>query len=356
MRIIHHNVSSILLAILLLLSTHSFAKKSEEVKSKVISKNYTVKADHLLEVDNKFGEVKITTWDKNEMQVKVTIEVKGMSENRAQKSLDAIQVDISESTDETSFTTKFGDKYEGKNVKYDNEFTVDYEIKMPKTNRLNLDHSFGAFVMNDLDGAASIKVSFGSANIGKLSSKSNELTFKFSSPIEIEHIEEGELTIKYSKLNLTSATQLKMESEFSSSKVVAIGKLDLEIKFGSFDIQELIQTEIESKMSSINVGTLHEKGIFDTKYGSLTLDEVTNKITLLDIDGEFSPIKVKIAEGASFAADLSTNMANLKVPSDKSWKEKVKEHNSESYKGSFGKNTENIVKIDSNFGSVKIDF
>jgi hypothetical protein len=290
------------------------------------------------------------------MQVKITIEVKGMSENRAQKSLDAIKVDISESADKTSFITKFGDKYEGNNVKYDNEFTVDYEVKMPKSNRLNLDHSFGAFVMNDLDGATSIEISFGSANIGKLSNLSNQLKFKFSSPIEIEHIEEGELSIKYSKLNLTSSTQLEMESEFSSSKVVAIGNLELEIKFGSFDAQDLIQADVQSKMSSINVGTLHEKGVFDTKYGSLNIDEVTNKISNLDIEGEFSPIKLKIAEGASFNADFSTSMANLKVPSDKSWKERVKEHNSESYKGSFGKDTENKIKIDSNFGSVKIDF
>jgi hypothetical protein len=328
--------------------------KEDFAKSKSINKSYKVEADHELEIENKFGEVKITTWDKNEIVVNIIISVESNSEKGTMKRLNNIDVRIDEGADKTSFETYFKDDKDN-NSKGKSEMSIDYEVKMPKSNNLSLSNSFGAFIINDLNGQADITVKFGSARIGKLNHSDNEINVEFSDPVEIDHLESGRISVKYSKMKLNSSTLLDLDSEFSNSEIEGVGKLDLDIKFGSFKIDQLIEADVNSNMSSIQINTLMERGDFEAKYGSLTIDLVKKGMTNLKVDGEFSPIDISIEEGASFKAEIYGSMASVNVPSD-GWSEKVKDMNSRSYKGSFGQASENRVYIKSSFGNVKLDF
>jgi hypothetical protein len=340
--------------LLYFLSIDGFAMKEDFAKSKSINKSYQVGKNHELDIENKFGEVKITTWDKNEIVVNIIISIESNSEKETLKRLDNIDVRINEDSDKTSFETYFkNEKHKNNNGK--SEMSIDYEVKMPKSNKLTLDNSFGAFIINDLDGQADITVKFGSARMGKLNNDENELLVEFSDPVEVDHFEKGKITVKYSKLKLNSSTQLNLDSEFSNSEIEGVGNLDLDIKFGSFKVDQIIDADVNSNMSSIQINTLVESGDFEAKYGSLTIDLVKKGMRNLKVDGEFSPIKITIEEGASFNAEIYGSMANINVPSE-GWSEKVKEINSKSFKGSFGQASENRVHIRSSFGNVKLDF
>lgn len=354
MKAMHFKLSTAIFMLLYFVSFNSFAVKADYLKTKSINKKYQVKADHKLEIDNKFGEVKITTWDKNEIVVDITISVEANNEKETIKRLDNIDVKISEGAGETSFKTYFKNEKNNKS-KGKSEMSIDYEVKMPKSNALDLENAFGAFIINDLDGRADIEVKFGSARIGNLKHPESELLFEFSDPVEIEHVETARLTLKYSKLKLNSATSLNFDSEFSNTNLNGVGKLELRIKFGSIDIDQVIEADVKSNMSSIEVDNLVEKGKFDAKYGSLSIDRVKKGFTELIVDGEFSPIDISIEDGASFNAEVYGSMASIKVPSE-GWSKKEKEMNSKSYKGSFGQASENRLSIKSSFGNVKLDF
>lgn len=354
MKTLHLKITTVAFMLLYFISMNGFAMKEDFAKSKSINKTYQVDKNHELEIENKFGEVKITTWDKNEIVVNITISIESNSEEMTLKKLDNIDVRINEGSDKTSFETIF------KNVKNNDsegksEMSIDYEVKMPKSNKLTLSNSFGAFVINDLNGQADITVKFGSARIGKLNHTENQLKFEFSSPIEVDHVEQGKVVLKYSKMKLNSSTVLDLNSQFSDSEIEGVGKLDLDIKFGSFKIDQVIEANVNSKMSSVHVSTLVEKGIFDAKYGSLSIDLVKKGMNDLNVVGEFSPIKITIEEGASFNAEVYGSMASINVPSN-GWSKKLKDINSKSFKGSFGQASENRVYIRSSFGNVKLSF
>lgn len=349
-----HLKSGIILSLFLLFSTQiSYAKKSEVSQSKTITKNFKVSQNQLLSIDNKFGDVNITTWDKKEISVEIKITVGSSNEEKAKKRLDEITVEINESSDKISFKTEIGNKVQNASGK--NSMEINYEVKMPKSNPLDLKNSFGAFTINDLDGKAKIDVDFGSASIGKINHPESELTFKFSKPVQIEHIENGKLTVKYSNLKLGTATKLKLDAEFGENEIEGIKELEMDLKFGELKLGQADVVDIHSNMSGIKIGTLVKSGKFRPKYGSLKIDMVSNKMTNLEVDGEFSPIEIKIEKGASFAIEVASSMAGIEVPT-MVWEEHDKSNHKESYKGKVGSGSGNAVNIKSSFGAVELQY
>jgi len=71
----------------------SMANTGDNVeKKRTITKSYTVGPDDRLSIENSFGNIVITTWDKNEIQVDIEIGVRGNSDERAQHMMDQINV------------------------------------------------------------------------------------------------------------------------------------------------------------------------------------------------------------------------------------------------------------------------
>src|SRR4051812_956757 len=61
-------------------------------KEKSYSKSYTISGNDKITLDNQFGEMKLTTWDKNEVKVEVSISGMADDETRAQEILNRITV------------------------------------------------------------------------------------------------------------------------------------------------------------------------------------------------------------------------------------------------------------------------
>ncbi len=354
MKTMHLKLTSIFLMLGLFFSIEGMAAKADFLKTKEVNKSYKVGKNHELKIDNKFGEVNITTWDKNEIVVKIVMSVEAKSEKETIRRLDNIDVKIAEGNDQTSFETYFVNKKKN-NSSGKSEMSINYEVKMPKSNALTLDHSFGSFTINDLSGKANIELKFGNAQVGHLSHPENDLRFEFADNVEITHLEKGKLTLKYSTLKLNAANDLSINSEFSNSSINGIGNLDLRIKFGSIHIEQVIKAKVVSSMSKIEIVELKEDGDFEPKYGSLTINTVDQGMKRLVIDGEFTPIDVNIEDGASFTAHVSGSMTSIKVPKE-GWTKTEKKSNSISYEGSFGAASENILKVRSSFGNIKINF
>ena len=62
-------------------------------KRKTYSKSYTVGSNEKISLDNSFGEMKLSTWDKNEVKVDITIVAKAATEGKAQEILNKIRIE-----------------------------------------------------------------------------------------------------------------------------------------------------------------------------------------------------------------------------------------------------------------------
>ncbi len=77
-------------------------------KRRTISKSYNVGPDDRLSIENSFGNVVITTWDKNEILVEIEIGVNAPSEEKAQQMMDLINVKDNQGGHDISFKTDIG--------------------------------------------------------------------------------------------------------------------------------------------------------------------------------------------------------------------------------------------------------
>jgi len=94
MRKLVHKTCCSLTLLLFLFSFTATSKRSGTEKSKEVKETHVITSKHKILIDNRFGEVNITSWEKNEISIDVQIRVKDGNERRAQELIDRIKIDI----------------------------------------------------------------------------------------------------------------------------------------------------------------------------------------------------------------------------------------------------------------------
>src|SRR5579859_3872517 len=106
------------------------ANGDEDVrKQRLINKSYSVTADDKLEIDNQFGNVVVSTWDKSEITVDIEISARASTEERAQEIMNRIDVKDGKDGHNIWFKTKVGEIHNNNGNRHgDNErgFYIDY--------------------------------------------------------------------------------------------------------------------------------------------------------------------------------------------------------------------------------------
>ncbi len=220
-------------------------------KRKNISKSYTVTGDDKLRIENSFGDVAVTTWDKNEIQVDIQIEVSAPTEEKAQEMMDEISVSDSKSGDEISFKTEIGQMGNGRKGKDGNDqrkFSIDYKVIMPSGNPLRIENSFGKINIGNFIGPVSLTSKFGELTTGKLTN-ARELHVEFGKA-EIGAVTNPDITLKFNGSSLIKEItgNAKIHTEFCDNVEFS---LDQNIKdFSLFESYSNVRMYIPKNLSA----------------------------------------------------------------------------------------------------------
>lgn len=362
MKKLAHKLS--LLIVLLFVGSAISAKRKSSEKEKLITERIVLKASEKIEVDTKFGELKINTWEKNEVLLKVTIRVKDGSEKRAQELIDKIDINISHTPSKLIIKTDIsGDDDEIKiKTNKDGYLEINYELTVPSNNSLNIKNSFGALILDKMDANVKVDMKFGAATIGELNGDQNDLSFEFCDPVVINRFYGGKIDLKFSKLELLKSEKLNVTSEMSTVKVDKVTKAQFYLKFGSLDLNEVKDIVLESQMSSVNIESLHGDGQIKNKYGKLNIANVLPSTTSLKVNGEFSPIHINLSSRGSYKVVAECKMSGLKLPPGSIQEEMEVETNrpaiktTNSFRGRIGRMNEKQTQLNltSSFGEIKL--
>lgn len=200
-------------------------------KKKTHSKSYTVSSSDKISLNNQFGEMKINTWDKNEVKVDVTITAEAGSDARAQVILDNITIDDGKSGNGVYFKTKVGDKNNQNREKGEKQsFNIDYVVYLPAGNALDAHNEFGPMSIGDYRGKVSLQSKFGSLTTGNLTNYAKVLV-EFGKAT-IGSMSDGDLTIKFAR-GLVNNLSGEVKANFEHSSV----KLGVENSIKNLDIK-----------------------------------------------------------------------------------------------------------------------
>ena len=330
----HHNII-LLIGFIALASTAVANEEPKVEKKKTYSKSYPVSGNDKISLSNQFGEMKIMTWEKNEVKVDVSITAKADDDKRAQEILDKITIEDGKGSGGVYFKTKFAkdqwnnndnenDDDKGKNKDKDKDrdrdrgdrkshrnegMEINYVVYLPSGNPLNAENQFGPKIVPDYRGEATLTSKFGSLKAGKISN-GKSVSIEFGTG-EIAQLNGGKLTFKF-------------------SNAVSVGKLTGDVD-AVFEFCDKIKVNLD------------------------------NDVKDLDIKNSYSKLYIDINKNFSAKYDISTSFGEFTNKTAFAIKEQGKEDDDDrhgprfdhKYSGSSGSGNTN-VKIKSSFGEIII--
>jgi hypothetical protein len=321
-------------------------------KTKKFSKTFKVSSTDKLEIENKFGKVHVNTWEKNEFAVEVVIIARASTEEKAQRILDRINVEVNEAADLISFKTRM-EPITGTGKK---SFEINYTVSMPRNNPLRVKNSFGDTYVQALLGRAELESSYGSLKTDKLGHEDNYVKVAFGNG-DLGYCKGGRLDVSYSNFHLAGGERIDLSSGFSNVEVGSVGDMVLRNKYGEIDIESVRSIRGDASFGDFRISKLLQSidmkvkhcGDFDVKYVAPGFRQIT-------LDGSFSSFDINFEGGVSYSFDVSVHFGDARLDRSASQFSLVeKRDNSASYKGRYGKGNGNgNVVIKSSYGDVRL--
>lgn len=327
-------------------------------KNKSYHKEYSVNSDANLNISNSYGNVDIVSWNENRIVIDIEITVNGNNEEKVQNRLDAINVEFSATnssvTAKTIFKKKSSWSWFGNN--YNSSMEINYTIKMPMTNSLNLNNDYGAINLNKLDGKATINCDYGQLIIGELNADGNYLNFDYTSNSTIGYMKSGKINADYSGFTLDKTETLILNADYTKSSIGEVNEIEYNCDYGKVIIDDV--TNLNGQGDYINhlIGSVKGNLSILADYGSIKIDRLTASAKDVDISADYTGIKLGFDDNYSFDFSINLQYSSLKGEDDVTIKHTAKNNSSKKYSGFHGtENSGNVVTINSDYGGVTLN-
>lgn len=290
-----------LLAWLLLFSCLAVsARDYEYTKKKEVSKSFSVSQSDMLQVDNRFGNITITHWSKNEVSIVVRIESSAERESRAQENLDRIQIELKKAGTVVSAITSM--KNENNNGGGNQRFTINYDISMPAKLTVDLSQKYGNINMPDNNpGRCSLHSKYGNLTAGNFTA-SLELESKYGN-VELGNVEDARMDLGYvGSLKMKDGKNLTIDSKYSNLTLRNIHNLQLEKKYGNLVTGNLDRANMEIKYSEVSIDKLkQELEVGSLSYSTLKIKELSPDFNRVNVEAHYGNLILNISSKASFS-------------------------------------------------------
>jgi len=333
--------------------------KLKHEKSKSIKKEYTVNAKALLKINNRYGNVDVISWNGNKVLIEVKITVSGNNEDKVIKRLGMIDVAFEANDNMVSARTIIEKKSSGWSWSWGSKsnvhYQIDYKIKVPITNRVDLHNDYGNITLNELEGDASINCDYGKIIIGDLLSHNNKINIDYTSDSSISLINGGSINADYSKFTVESAGNISLNADYTTSVFENIKTLNFNCDYGSLKIIKGATVKGSGRYLTTKAGNITKNFIIKSGYGSVKIENLSDGFKELIIDSNYTGIKIGVPKKDGFNFELKLNYGSFKRSDDLNYEftKQIVKSTSKYYEGYLTKqNSTSTIKIDSRYGSV----
>jgi hypothetical protein len=358
MKKLHYKTGSLLIAALLFFPL--LTKSEEAVKE--YHKEYTAGPNTTLEINNRYGDVVIASWDNDQIVIDVKVTVELPNKEKAEKLIGYIDVQFSQDGDLILARTVIDDKFSFTGWGGDSKkFSIDYNVKMPSKTALKLANRYGNTKINELTGLVNLDIKYGNLTAGKLTRGNekpwNSLNLAYGKGT-IEETGWLTLNIRYTgNMEINKSTAILLDSRYSKLILGETSSVVGESKYDNLKIQKIRNLDLDNGYSDVNVGTLATKLRYDGSYGSFSIENIPAEFESIDVAARYMGVKLGIAENASYELDGHVRYGGLKYNEDNfKFSRRIVENNSTEVSGVIGKEDSPSakVKVEASYGTVRL--
>ncbi|MCB0442741.1 MAG: hypothetical protein KDC50_01680 [Flavobacterium sp.] len=321
-------------------------------KQKTVKKTVLVNSDATVAIDNKYGNVFVTTWDEDKIDINVEITVSGDDENWVDKKLASISIDFGGTKSLYSAKTVY-EKIGGYGRKSSME--VNYTVKIPKNGNVKIENQYGNIVTHDLFGSSDILCKYGKISMGKLNNASNTIKIDYCTKSSIESLKNATINAKYSGLTIGSFSNLDVNSSYTDVMVLNGSNLKYNSNYGKISMGKVNNVEGSGNYLTIKIDEIEDNLKLSTNYSNFSLNGVSANASNISITSGYTNIKMNHSVNYHFDFDISTKYANFKSEAPLEYTARIETQSTKSYKGYYKKSGVNKITISSNYGNVNLN-
>ncbi len=343
---------------LTLLANNGYFGKGRYTKEKKITKEYSVNSDALLRIDNSYGNLNIISWNENRVVIEVTVKTNGNTEGKVQEKLDQIDVDFNGSSSQVSAKTIFdrGSRSWWKGWGRNNvSMQINYDIKVPVSNSVNLSNDYGSISLNKIEGNATISCDYGKLSLGELLGDYNDLNFDYTNNATIEYIKQGKIVADYSSFFVDKAGDIDLNTDYTKSEFGELANLDYSCDYGSLKTAVSNNVRGDGDYLSARMGQVHGNVSVDADYGSFRIEELSPSAGNVSIESDYTGIKIGYHDEYEFTFNITLEYSGFSGKDDLEMVKQRIKSSDKYYEGYHGSTSaSNTISIDSEYGGVSL--
>jgi len=322
-------------------------------KQKSINKAYIVNSDAGINIDNSYGNIFVTTWNEDKIEIDVLIKVSGDSENWVNQKINSIDVNFIALKSMVTAKTVF-DNSVSKNNGRNNCFQINYTIKMPKNGSVTLNNKYGNIGSTNLFSTTDINCKYGKINLANLNGNNNKIQIDYCSRSTIDYLKNGSVTSKYSELTIDRVTKIDLVSDYSEIGIGDGGDVKYNSKYGAIKIDKVNSLDANGNYLSIDIGDVNNQLKLYTKYSNVSIEAIKPKANNVAIVAGYTGVKIGFDPNYIFDFDVSVRHADFKYDNELNINSKEETNYTKRTSGYFKKKGENKVAVTSEYGNVKL--
>jgi hypothetical protein len=335
-------------------------------ENRSFNKSFHVTREMSLEVNNKYGTIHITPWNKDSVSFRVEVEANSSSFDRLHKMFNGININITGSSFQIRAESEFNQNIDilfetfkgmtNKLIPSESRLQINYFISAPEYLDMQITNKYGDVYMENNTGKFSLSLSNGNFKANSLN-ESNQIELTFCDAT-INKIKKGYINASFSDVEIGESQDLKINSISSRFDLKRAGKFDAESRRDKFYFGTVSEVRGNSYFTDYRIGELEKVIDVVTKYGSLNADNILRGLDFININSSYSDISLTFDPAASYNLDIRHINALLVLPEKNTEIEKksVNEDKKEYMTfGTVGKNPGNVkVSIDATRGNIYI--
>jgi hypothetical protein len=337
----------ILLFIFLAAVINTFAVE----KSKEYHESWPVNSVESLEINNKFGDIKVVNDRVDLVTIDVVITVEAGNEINAEELLSLIDVDFNKTGSTVRAVTDISSDFESRQ-----KFSINYEINIPSDKNLKIFNKYGDTFVNILNANGFFDISYGNFTANELNAptlQKTEINLGYCKS-DIGSANDISLTIQYSNINLGQIGDLTLNSKYT---VISLGKADAvtaESRYDTFNFEDIESLSVNSKYTNYKVDKLLNRLEIESSYGGVNINKVDPEFEFIKIYSSYGHIALGL-DDANYSLDAACKYCGISFPKSRFAGNSAKEDHTMEVNGRVGDQEGGEVDIESRYGNIKMD-
>lgn len=322
-----------------------------EEKIKKYSEAWPVNSVQTLEINNRFGEVKITDKGGSQVTVDVVVTVEAANARMADELLSMINVNFSKTGNKITAETIISKGFSSRK-----QFSINYEVNIPPDKNLTVTNKYGNTFVNMLNANGTFDIQYGNITINELNTPDNgsaKLNLAYGKS-NIEKARNLSVVVQYSNMQFGTMNDLNLNSKYTVINIDKVGSVSAESKYDTFNFDIVRALKAETRYTHIKMKELAENLNLNAGYGGIKVEKVNKGFNSITVSSSYGQVALGLAN-QSYLLDASCSYCGISYPEEIFSGDRISENHSRIIKGRVGNDSGGSVNIKSRYGEIKLD-